>query len=277
MPFRTLLALASPDLEETDLTLAADLAAGLDAHLSILAIGIAIPPPVGDYGAVGTIWLDQRATDLRALERYAGGLTRWLAERGLRGDVATEFPDLADAGDVIGRRSRYADLMIAGPALLSSELLKRSAIEGAVFSSDKPLLVVPAGSRATLRPRKVMVAWDARLEASRAVREALDMLVAAEVVHLVMVDPVEGDEGHGEEPGADAAAFLARHGVNIVVDRLPGGSSGVGGALRRHAVDCGAELIVMGAYGHSRLRERLFGGVTRSMLTDSVLPLFLAR
>jgi nucleotide-binding universal stress UspA family protein len=122
-----------------------------------------------------------------------------------------------------------------------------------------------------------MVAWDSSLEAARAVREALDMLVAADDVRLVLVDPVAGESGQGAEPGADAAAYLARHGVKVAVDRLPSSGQSVAAVLSRHAADMDAELMVMGAYGHSRLRERIFGGVTRSILDEPPLPIFMAR
>ncbi|TGV78059.1 universal stress protein, partial [Mesorhizobium sp. M2D.F.Ca.ET.145.01.1.1] len=96
--------------------------------------------------------------------------------------------------------------------------LKDKVIERTLFSSGKPILLVPEGTRPTLKPKRVLVAWDARLESSRAVRQSLDMLKGAEDVRLVIVDPIEDEFHHGEEPGADAAAYLARHGVKVTVD-----------------------------------------------------------
>jgi nucleotide-binding universal stress UspA family protein len=108
-------------------------------------------------------------------------------------------------------------------------------------------------------------------------RESLEILAGANEVRLILVDPAEGEDHHGAEPGADAAAYLARHGVKVTVDRLPSSSHAVAEVLRRHAVDTSAELMVMGAYGHSRLRERIFGGVTKSMLESQSLPILMAR
>jgi nucleotide-binding universal stress UspA family protein len=136
---------------------------------------------------------------------------------------------------------------------------------------------VPKGASPTLKPKRVLVAWDSRVEASRAVRESLVMLKGADDVHVVLVDPVQGENYHGEEPGADAASYLARHDVKVTVDRLPTMNRSVADVLRQHALDISAELMIMGAYGHSRLRERLFGGVTKSMLSAPPLPLLLAR
>jgi len=92
-----------------------------------------------------------------------------------------------------------------------------------------------------------------------------------------MVDPVDSELGQDMEPGADIAAYLARHGVTVTVDRLPSQGRGVVATLRQHAIDNAAELLVMGAYGHSRIRERIFGGVTRSMIDQPPLPILMAR
>lgn len=93
----------------------------------------------------------------------------------------------------------------------------------------------------------------------------------------MLVDPLEGDEDQGAEPGADAAAYLARHGIKVTVDRLPSQGRTVASVLRRHATDTAADLLVMGAYGHSRLRERIFGGVTSAMIEEPTLPVLMAR
>jgi nucleotide-binding universal stress UspA family protein len=95
-------------------------------------------------------------------------------------------------------------------------------------------------------------------------------------VRLVLVDPVTDEIDHGEEPGADIATYLARNGVTVSVDCVPSGGNSVAHVMRRHAVDMGADLMVMGAYGHSRLRERIFGGVTHSMLKDAAIPILMA-
>ncbi|RUW87661.1 universal stress protein [Mesorhizobium sp. M7A.F.Ca.US.011.01.1.1] len=278
MAFRTILTVTGPHMGDGDLKLAADLCDEVGAHLAVLAVVIAAPPPVGDYAAiVSEDWLKERQADEKLLERRAAAVSAFLANRALSADVSSEYPEAGWADERIGRRARYADIAVIGPELLAGETLKSKVIEGALFSSGKPLLIIPPGTRPTLKPKRVLVAWDARLESSRAVRESLDMLTGADEVRLVMVDPVEDEYHHGQEPGADAAAYLARHGVKVTVDRLPSANHSVADVLRRHAVDSSAELMVMGAYGHSRLRERIFGGVTKSMLEDQSLPVLMAR
>ncbi len=199
-----------------------------------------------------------------------------MAASPVSGDVVSDYTEVSWADEMIGRRARYADLTLAGPELLASETLRQKIIEGALFWSGKPLLLAPENTQPSLNPKRILVAWDTRIEATRAVREALDLLAAADEVHLAIVDPVEGERFHGEEPGADVASFLARHGVKVTIDRLPSGNHSVADVLRRHAVDTGAEMLVMGAYGHSRLRERIFGGVTRSLLNERGLNRFMS-
>jgi nucleotide-binding universal stress UspA family protein len=278
MAFKTILTISDPDLGDRDLKLAADLCEQVAAHLSVLVVALAAPPPVGEYGAmVSDVWLQQRQADMRRLKESTTAVETFLAGSALSADVSIEYPEIAWADEAIGRRARYADLAIVGPEMLARGTLREKVIAGALFSSGKPLLLVPEGTQPTLAPKRVLVAWDSRIEASRAVRESLEILVKAQDVHLTLVDPVEGENDHGAEPGADAAAYLARHGASVTVDRLPSLSHSVADVLRQHAIDISAELMVMGAYGHSRLRERIFGGVTRSILESPSLPIFMAR
>lgn len=277
MAYRTVLNVTGLDRGDGDLGRAIALCEAAEAHLSVLVLAIAVPPPMGDATMVAEAWVQERQTDLKRLEERVGSITKLLAGSALAADVASEYPDLAAVDDVVGRRARYTDLVVVGPDLLGSETLRAKVVEGTLFASGRPVLLLPEASRATLRPKRVLVAWDSSLEAARAVREALDMLVAADNVRLVLVDPVAGESGQGAEPGADAAAYLARHGVKVAVDRLPSSGQSVAAVLARHAADMDAELMVMGAYGHSRLRERIFGGVTRSMLEEPPLPILMAR
>lgn len=277
MTLKTILAVCGSNFGDTDLKIASELAEDIGAHLSLAVIQAAVPLPIADSAVVfSDVWLQERQAEAQRLDDRAKAMTEFLAARALSADVAVEYTEFSWLDEAIGRRARYADLTLVGPECLRSEL-KEKVIEGALFASGKPLLVVPNRVLATLRPKRMMVGWDATIEATRAVREALPLLTSADAVHVVLVDPVESPDGHGAEPGADVAAYLARHGVNVSVDRLPSEGHAVATVLRRHAVDCAADMIVMGAYGHSRLRERLFGGVTKSMLDEPPLPVLMAR
>lgn len=278
MAFKTLLAVTGPDLGDGDLKLAIALCEEIEAHLAVLVVALAAPPPIGEYAAVvSDAWLQERQADMDMLQKRTAVVTALLASSPVSSDVSSEYPEEAGADDVIGRRARYADVTLLGPELLSRGILKSKAIEGALFSSGKPLLLVPEGSAPTLKPKRIMVAWDSRIEASNAVARSLDLLSAADNVHLVLVDPLEGETGQGAEPGADLATYLARFGVKVTVDRVPSQGRTAAATLRQHAIDISADLLVMGAYGHSRLRERIFGGVTRSMIDEPPLPILMAR
>ena len=278
MLFRTILTINGLDQGNGDLKLACGLCEQVDAHLSVLVMALAAPPPIGEYAAmVPDAWLQERQEDLERLKTSTSNVSNFLAGGALSADVSSEYAEIAEADKSVGRRARYADLTVVGPQLLTDEALRDKVIEGALFFSGKPLLLVPRGSTPTLKPKRVMVAWDSRIEVSRAVRESIEMLTAADEVRLVLVDPMQADNHHGAEPGADAAAYLARHGVKVTVDRLPSSNHSVAEVLHQHATDTSSELLVMGAYGHSRLRERIFGGVTKSMLENPRLPILMAR
>jgi nucleotide-binding universal stress UspA family protein len=277
MSYKTILTVTGPGFGDGDLKLTAGLCEQVKAHLSVLVIALAAPPPIGTAGNLSVAWLEEREEDMRRLDARTAAVSALLAGNALSADVISDYAELGRGDEAIGRRARYADLTVLGPDVLAGATLKEKTIEGALFSSGKPLLLVPEGSSPTLKPKRVLVAWDSRIEASRAVRESLEMLKGADDVRLVLVDPVQGEEYHGEEPGADAAAYLARHGVKVTIDRLPRMNRSVADVLRQHAQDNATELMVMGAYGHSRLRERLFGGVTKSMLDQSSVPILMAR
>jgi nucleotide-binding universal stress UspA family protein len=122
----------------------------------------------------------------------------------------------------------------------------------------------------------VLVCWNASREAARAAADSLPLLKAAEKVIVLAVDPATPHAGHGPEPRADVAAWLSRHGVKVTVQRDVAPDSDVGGVILSRAADHGADLIVMGIYGHSRLREMVLGGASRTLLHSMTVPVFMA-
>ncbi|MBX5001993.1 universal stress protein, partial [Rhizobium lentis] len=153
---------------------------------------------------------------------------------------------------------------------------RRRIIDGALFQTPTPILINRGTRAMNAAPRSVLLAWDSSDEASRAARQSLDLLKQADTVYVTMVDPMARMRANGEEPGADIAAYLARHGVKVQVDRIAGGGRSADQVLRQHAVDVSADLIVMGAYNHPRWQQTIFGGVTRSMIEESTMPIFMA-
>ncbi|MGB3391746.1 MAG: universal stress protein [Pseudaminobacter sp.] len=276
MPFKTMLGIIGADHSDADAKSAIKLCRDAGAHLSVLVLGVAAPPPAGEYAAVvSDAWLQERQEAERKLEERVKQLTALLARDGLSADVTGEYVEQAWIDMAVGRHARYADLTIVGPELARTAALKSSVLNGVLFEAERPVLIAPEGVEVSLSPATILVAWNSGLEASRAVRESIELLAGAEAVHVAMVDPEV--EENGPEPGADIAAYLARHGAKVTVDRVPGLGRSTTDVLMRHAADISADLVVMGAYGHSRLRQRIFGGVTRSVIEDTPMPVLMAR
>ncbi|WP_165217963.1 universal stress protein [Affinirhizobium pseudoryzae] len=276
MLFKTVLAVIGSKDQAADIHRAIEVATKLGAHLSVLAVDLSLPPTVGDY-PVGTAWLDNRVEDIKALHEAADKAKAACETAGIPFDLERYYTEKAFLADTVFRRALYTDLVVMGDKTRAVSAILNSVVDGAVFDAQRPMLLLPGADRPVEKVKTVMLAWNSRAEAGRAAREAIDFLSNAESVHVVLVDPDASYQASGGEPGADVAAFLARHGVNVTVDQLPSGGRPVEDILRNHAVEIGADLIVMGAYGHSRLRERVFGGVTQSMLENPPVPVLIAR
>ena len=176
--------------------------------------------------------------------------------------------------ELVGRltaRARLADLTILDAEAREVDL-DRDVIDGVLFGSGRPLLVVPPGGD-TFSARRIVIAWDGSAQAARAANDALPFLRAAEAVEIVSV--VGEKELSTSVAGAEFAPHLARHGVNVSVTNVPVDGDAAE-TLRRQAGLLGAEMLVIGAYRHSRLKEWFLGGVTHALLTRSPVPLFLA-
>ena len=182
--------------------------------------------------------------------------------------------------------ARYADLVVISQynAKDKSPSVMRDFPAYVLLHSGRPVLIVPyAPPLPLLAPpaaaRNVLISWNASKEASRAVSAALPLLQRAEHVHVAIFDAQVHAAEHGEQPGAELLHYLARHGVDARVHLLDGGGvrrGDIGEALLSQAADLSADLLVMGAYGHSRLRETILGGVTRTILQSMTIPVLMA-
>ncbi|MET3649179.1 universal stress protein [Phyllobacterium ifriqiyense] len=278
MSIKTIMCVVGLKVGDHDLQSAISLCNENQARLLVLVLAFASPPPIGDYAStISDVWLEERTREIHKLKKRAATIAKLVETAGVSASVQSEYLEFASAVDEIGRRGRCSDLTLIGSEALKSSVLKTKIIEGALFESARPLLIVPEGCIPTLTPKRILVAWDSRAEAARAMREALDMLVGADEVHITIVDPDTSSSMNGPEPGADVGAYLAHHGAKVTVDRLPSGGAEIADVLKQHAVDTAADLIVMGGYGHSRLRERVFGGVTKSMIDDPTISILMAR
>jgi nucleotide-binding universal stress UspA family protein len=209
-----------------------------------------------------------------------------LFERAARGaELAAEWrtiPPYLEKEFIV--HARYADLAIVsrrardrGRGSPDVETVSPvSLAEAVVFASGCPVILLPRSVPATLGKR-VLVGWNASREATRAVADALPFLTRAEAVELLIVDPDRRPEAHGPAPGADIARHLARHAVTVNVRVVESGSNDVGSLLLDRAATIDSDLLVMGAYGRSRLTEFIFGGATRTAMHEAELPVFMSR
>jgi nucleotide-binding universal stress UspA family protein len=183
-----------------------------------------------------------------------------------------------DAELVLVQQARYADLVVlsqADPAYSGPALL-RQLPEYVMLHGGRPVLLAPYAGSHELPRRHAVVAWDGSRAATRAITEALPLLRTVERVTLAVFD-VERQQGtHGEQPGADMALYLARHGMQVEVRQQRTSDGDVGSALLSLADDSAADLLVLGGYGHQRWREVVLGGVTRHLLQAMTLPVLMA-
>lgn len=258
---------------------AIDLAAHFGAHVSILEMVDLPMPAATPWGMMPDLAMSDVYSRLRAqgevnVAKRRAGLENAAAPTEVR-LIESLF---AEPARMAAHCAHYADLaVIAGGASASADGEATHAYFSALLlESGRPVLVVPPRARAAWPPRRVLLAWRPTAEAARAAHDALPFLAAAEQVDVLAIDPPGGDRGDGQQPGADIATHLARHGVraNVVVRESQGRQ--VSSLLLEHAREMPAQLIVAGGYGHSRLREWVMGGVTRELLVSSPVPLLFS-
>lgn len=265
--------------QQSRLRAAAQLATTHDAHL----VGSAM---------TGMSWLDfalltgsmgapmMPGSDFQGLRDAASLRLEAFMEDARRQGVASLEQRLVEdePGFALLMQSRYADLIVLSrdsdpdPAL---PVRVRGLPEHVTLHGARPVLVVHDGFQGQPIPGTAVVGWDGSMQAIRAIEGALPLLQSAESVKLALVNPDQLSELHGEEPGADMALYLARQGVqvDVIVERTRGTN---GAALIDMVRSTGAGLLVAGAYGHSRYREWILGGVTRELLERTPVPLLLA-
>jgi nucleotide-binding universal stress UspA family protein len=258
---------------------AALLAQGMDAHLDALALGIDRTQIGYSFVGSGTVILqvamDRAAEEARANE---AAVKAAMAAQGpaLRFAVETAVTQLGALSGLVASRARYADLVILPqPYGKTSGPEAEAVVEAALFEGMAPVLLVPEAGLATAAPKRVVLAWNQSREAMVAARRARPFLRQADMVTIVIVDPPP----HGAErsdPGGLLCQMLVRHGIRAEVQVLARSLPRISDMLARACLDLGADLLVMGAYGHSRFREALLGGATRNMLEHAALPVFMA-
>ncbi|WP_409565199.1 universal stress protein [Methylobacterium sp. J-078] len=249
------------------------LASAAKAHLTIQSASLRM--------FVEFAWISEFADGGVARENHRLDILAEAVADKARGDAVqygvactTETPHLGypEIIATLAARSRLHDLTILDAEIHTVDL-DRELIEAVLFYSGRPLIVVPPG-RATFAGRRILIGWDGSAQAARAVNDALPFLRLSEAVELVSV--VGEKDLSRSVAGAEFAPHLARHGVPVTVTVLPvARDHDVAATLRDHAALTGADMMVIGAFRHSRIREWLVGGVTQSLLKQCPAPLFI--
>jgi nucleotide-binding universal stress UspA family protein len=244
-----------------------------DAHLAGLAIRAPLDIPVYAEAHLPESML--QILQEREDQRIAGArqLFESKAKHAGRGDRIAWRVDSGLPFDTLGLHARYADLTVVAQDNPEKQDYRFAELaEDLLVASGRPVLVVPSiGARPTIG-RTVIVAWNGSREAARALADAMPILEKARSVEIF----IAGEPHIGDLPGADIAAHLARHQIRVEVYRLPGAEAPVGGALLNRTAAIGGDLIVMGGYGHSRLREFVLGGATRHILQHLTVPVLMS-
>lgn len=283
MQNQTILVLEGPSGTDQDLAYLASTAQSQDAHLSVLHIGPVQPIPVYAYGGMpyGAVemphsWVKERQDLAASLADKRKQSNTFFDTQGISGEagVICSFP--ASLGDDVAPRAMLSDIAVMQHSLREDEEAYRNLLYGILFKSPIAVIINPHQAAAPLAPKKVFIAWDGSAPAARAVHEALSMLKAAEQVTIGTFDAVKSETADGEEPGADLAKWLSHHGCTVTVCQYETGRTETGTAILERASETGAELIVMGAYGHARLRQAVFGGTTRTMIEQQEAAILLA-
>ncbi len=271
------------DSERAPAAAAMALAEAFDAHVAML-VTVDVPAPMpSDWGAMAYDVYAQLHKEAckRAAERVESLRGRF-AHSAIPLDIRTTEAVSLYPQNAAALQARYADLTVLPtmPRDGAEKMLVHDYFHDVLRYSGRPVLVVPDGSTATLPPRRVVIAWKPTRETSRAVADAMPLLHKADAVDVLVIDPVVGERarsgGHGDEPGADIAAHLARHGLRVEVITRPSMNFSVAYAVLEYACTVGADLVVAGGYGHSRLREALLGGTTRELLQTTHLPVLFS-
>lgn len=278
MSYKSILTVISEvDIDASALEAAIALTQAQDGHLDILALGIDHSAPgyyyAGTNALIEQATLEQARQDAEAIDaalraRMEGQQCRWGAE--------TALAQIGTIQTLVGGRARFADLvLLPKPYGEGKSLAEEAVLEAALFSGAAPVLVLPAGAQ-VVRPQRVVLAWNQSSEALAAIRAALPLLQQADLANIVIIDPPR----HGpdrSDPGGMLSQMLARHGVRAEISVIAATMPRTADVLARHCADQEADLLVMGAYGHSRFREAIMGGATRDMLEATAIPVLMNR
>ncbi|HZL39932.1 MAG TPA: universal stress protein [Pseudolabrys sp.] len=254
---------------------AISVAGAFEAH--VLGVAFVYDPiiPGAVTGGIPPQFIESQRTDNEKAARTAIARFEQAAKRaGMSYETLSVSASISGAAERLGRLARRFDLAIVGQPEREKSAPEEVVDEGVLFESGRPVIFVPYIQKAALKLDRVMVCWDGSRAATRAIADSLPFLHKAKKVEIVMVASKAGKDG--DIPGVDLGQHLARHGLKVEVKRITSPDIDVSSTILSYAADSNADLIVMGGYGHSRLREFILGGVTRSILEQMTAPVLMS-
>ncbi|MGB9370020.1 MAG: universal stress protein [Xanthobacteraceae bacterium] len=246
-----------------------------DAHAAAVAFSYDPVIPATVMGGIPASLIDgQRAENDKAATDAIGRFDAAAKREGLSFESRVISASVPGAADMFGAMARRFDLSVVAQGEPNKVAPEDVVVEGALFGSGRPVVVVPYIQKTGIKLDWIMVAWDASRNAARAAADAMPFLAKAKAIDVVMVASERPKSD--ELAGADIGQHLARHGLEIEVKRIVATDTGVADTLLSHAADSGADFMVMGGYGHSRLREFVLGGATRGILSSMTIPVLMS-
>jgi nucleotide-binding universal stress UspA family protein len=252
----------------------AQLAARHDAHLTgLYAIPSPYIPAIEDYAQLPADYIGEQISSAKNQAAEAEAGFRQAAEAV---GVAFEWRcEQGHPGEIVRTHARYCDLLVLGQHDPDASFNSGDLPDGVLLTVGRPVLIIPYAGHVESLGERVMVGWDSGASATRAVHDALPLISQAKHVDIIAVNP-QGSGDHGEIPCADISLHLARHGITAEAQSIAVTDIGIADILLSRAADKGIDLFVMGAYGHSRWRELVLGGVTAHMLEHMTMPVLMA-
>jgi len=254
---------------------AISVADAFEAH--VLGVAFVYDPviPGSVMGGIPPEFIESQRRESEKKVQQAIARFEQVAKRvGVAYETRTLNASIAGAADRLGHLARRFDLAIVGQPERERAAAAEVVDEGVLFDSGRPVIFVPYIQKSGLKLDRVMLCWDGSRAATRAINDAMPFLEKAKQVELVIVASKAGKAN--ELTGADMGQHLARHGLKVEVKRITSPDIDVTSTILSYAADSSADMIVMGGYGHSRLREFILGGVTRGLLETMTVPTLMS-
>ena len=254
---------------------AISLASQFGAHLTGIAFALEPAIPAGAMGGIAGNVIDSAVAEAqRQAKDAASAFENAASKLGVLSEKQLVTALVADAVNRFGQIARHHDLSVVLQPDPDSNTANDLFIESVLFGSGRPVVIVPYIQKEAAKLDRIVCCWDGSATAARAIGDAAPLLARAKSVELLIV--TDGSESRHEETETDMATHLARHKLDVTLQRITSADIDVGNAILSYAADSAADFLVMGGYGHSRWREFLLGGATRQILSSMTLPTLMS-